>query len=229
MPEFAEMSSRLSICLVPLVLVMTGCGSSADTAPDADGTPGGVNTNILSDADMAAGKGSDVRVDMSPEAIAAARLRAQELVGGEKALQPAPAAHALASGAPDTRAMVMAARAAVAPGGENCAETVAYGSAWAAKLPPAFPVYPRGTTVEAAGTDEGACSLRVVTFRTAVPLGDVLAFYSTRAKGAGFGVDHVTKAGDAVLSGTRGDDAYVVYGRQLESGATEIDLVTTGA
>ena len=57
--------------------------------------------------------------------------------------------------------------------------------AWAAKLPAAFPVYPRGNTQEAAGTDEGQCALRVVSFLTPVALEEVLAFYYTRARAAG--------------------------------------------
>ena len=54
-----------------------------------------------------------------------------------------------------------------------------------------------------------------------------LGFYSTRAKSAGFSVEHVTSAGDNILSGTKGSSAYVVYGRRLPEGVTEIDLVTT--
>ena len=106
-------------------------------------------------------------------------------------------------------------------------DKVEYTSAWAAKLPAAFPVYPRGNTQEAAGTDEGACALRVVSFVTPVALDEVLAFYNTRAKSAGYSVEHVTSAGDNILSGTKGKAAYVVYGRRLPQGVTEIDLVTT--
>ena len=40
-------------------------------------------------------------------------------------------------------------------------------------------------------------------------------------------VMHVTSAGDNVLSGTKGNSAYVIYGRRLQQGVTEIDLVTT--
>ena len=126
-----------------------------------------------------------------------------------------------------TAAMRQAARAAVAPGGQDCAGRVDYTTAWAAKLPAAFPVYPRANTQEAAGTDEGACSLRIVTFRTPVPLGDVLAFYSTRAQAAGFNAEHVRASGDNIISGVKGQSAYVVYGRTLPEGLTEIDLVTS--
>ncbi|KZY12784.1 hypothetical protein A3726_22195 [Erythrobacter sp. HI0037] len=123
--------------------------------------------------------------------------------------------------------MVAAARAAVSPGGENCGDKVEYTSSWAAKLPTAFPVYPRGNTQEAAGTDEGDCALRVVSFLTPVALEEVLAFYYTRARVAGYSAEHTKSAGDNILSGTKGKAAYVVYGRRLSQGVTEIDLVTT--
>ena len=149
------------------------------------------------------------------------------MVGGASNLKPAPAARQLAADAPDTAGMVAAARALVQPGGTNCAQSAEYGSAWAAKLPSAFPVYPRGNTQEAAGTDEGECALRVVSFYTPVALDEVFAFYSTRARDAGYGVEHTRKEGDNILSGTKGDSAYVIYGRRLDQGVTQIDLVTS--
>jgi hypothetical protein len=55
----------------------------------------------------------------------------------------------------------------------------------------------------------------------------VLAFYNTRALANGYSAEHVKAAGDNILSGTKGEAAYVVYGRRLPSGVTEIDLVTS--
>jgi hypothetical protein len=123
--------------------------------------------------------------------------------------------------------MIAAAKAAVAPGGADCASSVQYSAAWAARLPAAFPVYPRGNTLEAAGTDQGECALRIVSFVTPVALNEVLAFYATRAQSNGFGVEHVTREGEAILSGTKGASAYVVYGRKMNDKVTAIDLVTT--
>ncbi|MBU0668938.1 MAG: hypothetical protein KKG32_02520, partial [Alphaproteobacteria bacterium] len=128
---------------------------------------------------------------------------------------------------PVTPAMQKAAQAAVAPGGTNCESRIEYTTAWAAKLPGTFPVYPRGNTQEAAGTDEGGCALRVVSFLTPVPLNDVLAFYHTRALANGYSAEHVKAGGDNILSGISGENAFVIYGRRLPSGVTEIDLVTS--
>ena len=119
--------------------------------------------------------------------------------------------------------LVAAARAA---GG--CAERAENTARWAARLPQPFPVYPRGAVQEAAGTDAAGCALRVVSFVTPVPLGEVLDFYFTRARDAGFSAQRVLQDGDDVLAGVKGGASYVVYARRLPSGTTEVDLVTSG-
>ena len=235
------MKRRLLACVIPFT-VLAACSGGADDEAAGDAmdpaSEQALNDELMTDPDLAnrnegnaalsgTGNAAVPNIDKSPRAIEAARSRAAELVGGRSKIAAAPAAKAMAGGAAPTQAMQAAARAAVAPGGENCGDKVEYTSAWAAKLPAAFPVYPRGNTQEAAGTDEGDCALRVVSFLTPVALDEVLAFYNTRAKDAGFSVEHVTSAGDNVLSGTKGNSAYVIYGRRLQQGVTEIDLVTT--
>ena len=235
------MKFRPLAALAPVVL-LAACGGNADEAQDADAvdpaSEQALNDGLMSDPDLAgqneanaalSGTGSQAipEIDKSPRAVEAARNRAAQMVGGSSNLKAAPAAKQLAANAPDTAAMVAAARAAVKPDGPNCAASAEYGSAWAAKLPTAFPVYPRGNTQEAAGTDEGDCALRIVSFYTPVALDDVLSFYSTRARDAGFNVEHTMKDGDNILSGTKGQSAYVVYGRRLDQGVTQIDLVTS--
>lgn len=235
------MKFRLIACVAPLALLVACSERAEDEAADDAMDPASeqaLNDELMTDPDMAGrneanaalsgtGNAAIPNIDKSSRAIEAARARAAELVGGSGDLVRAPAAKTIAANAPDTGAMVAAARAAVAPGGANCAESVQYSSAWAAKLPAAFPVYPRANTQEAAGTDEGNCALRIVSFVTPVPLEDVLAFYATRAKGAGYSVDHAIKSGDNILSGTKAASAYVVYGRRLPAGVTQVDLVTT--
>ncbi|WP_324828002.1 hypothetical protein [Qipengyuania zhejiangensis] len=235
------MTFRFVATIAPIALLAacSGGGEGDDAANAIDpASEQALNDELLTDPDLAGnneanaalsgtGNAAIPDIDKSQRAVDAARTRAAELVGGTESLKPAPAARQLAENAPDSAAMIAAAQAAVAPGGANCAASVKYSASWAARLPTAFPVYPRGNTQEAAGSDEGECALRIVTFYTPVALDDVLAFYSSRARDAGFGVDHVVKAGDNVLSGTKGQSAYVVYGRRLDSGVTQIDLVTT--
>ncbi|MFA6218547.1 MAG: hypothetical protein WC692_02085 [Erythrobacter sp.] len=235
------MDFRLIAAVAPIALLAACGGGSGEATGDEAMDPASeqaLNDELMTDPDLAGrneanaalsgtGNAAIPDIDKSPRAIEAARTRAAELVGGSSKLKPAPTPRRLAAGDPDTDAMQAAAVAAINPGGANCAESVKYSSAWAARLPAAFPVYPRGNTQEAAGTDQGDCALRIVSFLTPVALEDVLSFYATRARGAGFGVEHAIKAGDNVLSGTKGKSAYVVYARRLPQGVTQIDLVTT--
>ena len=230
------------VAAIAAIALLSACSGSNEQQAEGDAmdpaSQQALNDGLMTDPDLAAtneagaalsGTGNDAipEIDKSAQAIEAARTRAVELVGGSANLIAAPAAKQLAANAPDTKAMVAAAQAAVSPGGANCANSVAYGSAWAAKLPAAFPVYPRGNTQEAAGTDEGDCALRIVSFYTPVKIDDVFAFYASRATAAGFTVEHTLKDGSNILSGTKGNSALVVYGKRLPSNVTQIDLVTT--
>ena len=237
------MSKRVlaSFAVLP-ALALAACGDSpeGEGAGDADpATEQALNDQIMVDPDLARQNegnaaltgGTDQSIppeNRTPEAIQAARETAAALVGGASAMKSLPEAKAVDGKIPETAALTAAARAAVSPGGENCAEQVKYSARWAAKLPAAFPVYPRGSTKEAAGTDMGDCALRVVSYLTPVPMEEVLGFYHTRALSGGYTSEHIAHDGDNIVSGTKGDASYVVYGRKLENGLTEIDLVTSG-
>jgi hypothetical protein len=162
-------------------------------------------------------------VDSNPEAIAAARTEALRLVGGPGRMRKAPEAREVSGSLPADAALTIAARAST-----RCAERVENTAEWAARLPQPFPVYPRGAVQEAAGTDAGGCALRVVTFVTPVPLGEVMDFYFTRARASGFSAQRLLHGGDDVLAGVKSRASFVVYARRLPSGYTEVDLVTSG-
>lgn len=235
------MRFTLATLALPLALLAACSDEPEDAEATGDLDPASeqaLNGDLMTDPDLAgsnqgnaalsgSGDRSLPNINRTPEAISAARTRAAELVGGADALRPVPAPRDLGAAQTVTPAMQKAAQAAVTPGGTNCESRVEYTTAWAAKLPGTFPVYPRGNTQEAAGTDEGGCALRVVSFLTPVPLADVLAFYHTRALANGYSAEHVKAGGDNILSGTSGENAFVVYGRRLPSGVTEIDLVTS--
>lgn len=173
--------------------------------------------------------GSLPTIDGGAEAVAAARADALQLVGGPGRMRKAPDPEPVAGALPAGAALSAAARAAAAPGGDSdCAARVQYTMQWAARLPAAFPVYPRAAVQEAAGTDAAGCSLRVVNFVTPVPLGEVMDFYYSRARAAGFSARRTLQDGDDVLGGARGTASYAVYARRLETGNTEVDLVTSG-
>ena len=240
-------SPRIVIASLACVLTLAGCSDSnkspdnEDTAQADPALEGALGEQIMVDPDLAAsneaGAGGAVGgasgalppQDNSPKAIADARAEALKLLGGVANLQKAPAPRNVASPAASGALITAAARAAATSSdGAKCAEQVDYTMSWAAKLPQAFPVYPRGNVQEAAGTDAKGCGLRVVSFSTPVAMRDVMDFYHSRAIQAGYKADYVRQGGDDVLGGTKGQASYVIYARKLPSGRTEVDLVTNG-
>lgn len=75
---------------------------------------------------------------------------------------------------------------------------------------------------------EGGCALRVVNFTTPVAIEDVLGFYFTRARAAGFKVDRYRQGAEDMLGGVKGKASFLVHARRMETGRTEVDLVTGG-
>lgn len=237
---------RLSLVLaaVPALLV-AGCGeANKETPAPQEGDPalsGALADEIMVDPDLAGENransaistgtrsGALPQLDMSANAVSAARGEAVKLLGGTGALQKAPAAKEVKGGVSKDAALSAAARAAASPGGNaNCADKAEYTMAWASKLPAPFPVYPRGAVQEAAGTDAGGCALRVVNFQTGVPLDDVIDFYFSSARKHGYSAQRVRDGAEDILGGMKGTASYVVYARKLTSGATEVDLVVNG-
>jgi hypothetical protein len=227
-----------SIAVPALALALAACGGSEGDKAAKEGDPaltGALSDQIMVDPDLAgqnkggaalAGGGpASVEIPAhlrSPEAIAAAKADAANLAGGT--LQKAPAASAGSNEAQATLSLADLAGG----GGGDCAGKAEYSAAWAAKMPSAFPVYPRGHVAEAAGTDKDGCRLRVVNFVTPVSADDVMDFYFTRASAAGFDAERKTEGGDQVLGGSKSAAAYVVYVRKTADGLTEVDLVTNG-
>ena len=235
------MKLRLIALAAPIAMLAACSGGNGD-AEDGDdmnaASQGALNENLATDPDLAnsseegaalSGTGNQniPKIDTSERAIEDARSRAVQMVGGSANMDALPTAKRLGEGAGDTPAMVQAARALQGSGNTNCFEKVSYSASWSAKLPAEFPIYPRGNTIEAAGSDEGNCAVRAVTFRTGVPKSDVLAFYATRAADAGYTVEHALKGGENVLSAIDGQSAMVIYARDLPGKVTEIDLVTS--
>ena len=226
-------------------LLLAGCGDNDPpdkTANDDAAMSGALGKPITVDPDLAGENGANTvasvpsadgtvpSLDMSPEAVSAARAAALSLVGGPGAMKQAPAASGTTSALPKDSELTAAARAAASPGGRgDCAARARYTAAWAAKMPDAFPVYPKAAVQEAAGTDDGGCALRVVNFTTPVPGPEVLDFYYTRAAAAGFTAQHTRDGGEDALGGTKGRASYVVYVSKLPTGATSVDLVTNGS
>lgn len=110
-------------------------------------------------------------------------------------------------------------------GARACAGAISYSTRWALRLPAAVPLYPDARVREAAGTESGACALRVVSFATAAPVQRVLDWYYTRVSKAGYSAEHQAEGDEHVLAGTQGDAAYAVFATARADGGTDVDLV----
>lgn len=121
----------------------------------------------------------------------------------------------------------LAADQGVARGKGTCEAKLQYGAGWAGRMPPEFPVYPRGRVREAGGVAGGICDIRVVSFTTSVALQDVIDYYYTRARKSGYNAEHQIRAGEHVLGGTRDIDAgaYFITFNRHSGGGTAVDIV----
>jgi hypothetical protein len=228
--------------MVPTLLLplLAACAQAEPAAPAPERDPAveqALADQIMVDPDLAneneGNAALTVAVDHSlpmlvaiPEAIAAARADASVLVKG--------ADHLVRPDLPriepidDARFTTPAQFAAALPGVRDCAEAMTYSAAWAARLPATLPVYPRGATLEAAGTDADGCSLRVASFVTPVEPADVMAFYLARARQSGFTFERAESRFAHGLAGKRGGAAFRLSIAIDPDRMTQVTLATTG-
>ncbi|MEO5597405.1 MAG: hypothetical protein ABIQ66_02175 [Novosphingobium sp.] len=222
------------------VALLTGCTAKANKAAKARRDPemaGALREPVMIDPDLsgmnqrgAALTGGGVPAATIPldeqgaEYAAAAKAEAVQLAGG--ALQSAPPSAGSGAVAHGETAALTAGN--VLGAGNACLTKLTYTAAWAARMPTAFPIYPRGHVQEAAGADGEHCHVRAINFRVAVTPDDVLGFYYTTARKAGFAAVHRFDGGAHSLSGGKGAAVYLVLVRAREDGLTEVDLVTSG-
>lgn len=225
--------------------LLAGCGQSdkqAAAGDDADpAVTGALGDQIMVDPDLAGQNGAAVSADgsavalppaqRSPEAIAAAQQDATRKVGGTIENAPEPAGGSTASLVESAATAAQVAEASKAAS-TDCASKVDYSMNWATRLPSALAVYPRGAVQEAAGIDGDGCALTVVNFVTPVGTRDVLGYYYTMARKAGYGADYRMEGDDHVLGGRSGGKAYLLYVRKLDGGPneglTEVDMIASG-
>ncbi|MBQ0771813.1 MAG: hypothetical protein KBT59_08195 [Sphingomonadales bacterium] len=106
-----------------------------------------------------------------------------------------------------------------------CNDKLSYDMAWANKMPPEFAVYPKANVQEAAGK----CDLRVVSFTTATPIKNIVDYYYTRAKRAGYDAEYLLRGTEHVLGGSKANDAdaYVITLNKRSGGGTVVDIVAS--
>ncbi len=228
--------ARGALFFLMIVGGLAGCGSSEppEAQPPTDpAVAQALNDPLMTDPDLSqrneGAAALTVTVDSrlpqlpaTPEAIAAAQADAARLVGGrEKLVRPPEAVGDVpplpAAWSPETRL--------VALGAGQCAVRLTATTMWAARMPVALPVYPRGATLAAAGSTAPGCDVRTVRFASPVPVPDVLAFYWTRATASRLSPRHLKSGDTAVVRGTGAGLAFEVRARAIGD-QTLVELTT---
>jgi hypothetical protein len=108
----------------------------------------------------------------------------------------------------------------------GCGLAVSYSMAWSARMPADLPLYPQAKVSEAAGSDSGVCRLRAVTFSSSAAPRNLIDYYLTTARNAGYQADLSNANGEQMVAGNRADGAafYIIITPRT-SGGTIADLV----
>lgn len=223
------------------VLALAGCGGSAKdesgALPEPDPAVGrALNAALMSDPDLSglneanaalSGPGDEAlpRVLDTPEAIRDATDRALRLTAGatESVTLPDPAP--LAGGGDGSPLVLLEEVVASEPAARACLPGSRYSARWAAQLPEALPVYPRGTVIEALGRSGPPCTLQAVRFVSPVPADAIRRFYHVMAGRAGFSLRYSAGEDAWRIEGRRSGARLVIEGRESLLGGHEVDLV----
>lgn len=232
------------------VLLLAGCGKK-DEAPDlakleakvagnatdpalreAIEAPIATDPDLTREANRDALKPADKPLDGAlPARLPARDMKAQvlKLVGGKLLATPAATRTITTTGDAITLSGIAAQQGLT----QACTDPrLDYNFNWAQRLPASLPLYPGAALKEAAGADDRQCTVRAATFATAASAKDLLDFYYTMARRAGFTVEHIELNGADALSGTRGGKGRGGVGfylalRPSTEGGTEADLVVS--
>jgi len=234
----------------PVRFILTGLASAvllaacsdaekqdAEGASDDPAMTGALGDHIMVDPGLtgqngaavdAGGQGIELPPEQrSPEAIAAAKQEAAKKAGGVLQSAPEPKSGGEAQLVENSVTAAQVAESAKAAS-MDCTAKVEYSMSWATKMPAELSIYPRGAVQEAAGTEKDGCALRVVSFLTPVGVSDVMDFYYTQLRNAGFSADHRVEGNEHALGGSRGSQVYLINARKLDNGLTEVDLISSG-
>jgi hypothetical protein len=211
-----------ALFLVPLALALAACGSG-DKA-DIDELDARLGNKADADPALTAALEDQIMVDPSlsqqanEDAIRPAERPVQTPVpagmGGPQRDNPGQTLGALAQ----KQAEISRDRF------NGCRLDVDYSAGWAARLPADLPLYPNGRVVEAAGSDEGACRLRAVTYMASANPATVAKFYAILGQRGGYRTGTTVENGQTVVSGWRASDGaayYAIIAADGEGSATD--------
>jgi len=225
-------------CLLAFPLLFVACGQAPVATDSAERDPAvsqALADPLMVDPDLVGqneagaaltgGTDQSVPLDVAtPEAVRDAQRQAQALLretGGDGAL---PIPGSLDGGQPSPLAL-LADEAARLPDAAECLGGASQSATWAARLPATLPIYPRGATQQALGSDAPRCELRAVRFTSPVPAEDIVRFYHARARGAGLSPTYRAGGGEYRIEGRRGTMRFAMHLRPHLSGSSEIDIV----
>lgn len=233
----------MPLALVAPLLLAACSDAPGEIGPQEDLDPAvahALNEPLMTDPDLVSSNEANAALTGSqdhslpadiatPEAIREAQDRAVALLGGSGAVPRLPEPGPLSPEGEVSPLVMLEGVATQVPGLEKCLAGARYGFGWAALLPDSVPVFPRGATIEALGSDRQGCAFRAVRFRSPVPAEDLAAFYFGKASQGGYAVTY--RRGDDVwqIEGRKGGARLLVRGRPSFLGHQEIDLVTGGA
>ena len=222
-----------------LTLAITACRADPPPPRDAPRDPAvaqALDDPLMTDPDLSSrNEGAaaiTIRTDgglpvipVSADEIAAARAEAARMIGDAARLPAVPRATGYLPPlaprhGPADHLQVLADKTA-------CRAALTDSTIWAARLPGALPVYPRGAVLAATGGEGKGCRVAAVTFTTPVPLEEVLAFYWQRATAAGLGPMHRAVRGGSALQGQGNGTAFDLRAsRTGEQTTVELATVT---
>lgn len=223
-------------------LILSACAQSEDTEQEETfGDPiiqQALNDRLMADPDLAFQNEGNAAltigfdhslppIDAGPDVVAHIRdeLRLRLLERGEVLDLPSPAEDAQVQ--PLGGLFDASARAAKVPATAQCPGEMRYSAIWAARLPDYAEIVPRGAVVEAAGTDGKECKLRVVSYRTPLPVEEALQFHWTKLERAELKPRYLTlAAGEMALQGAKRSAAIAVHARPFSDELTSVDIVS---
>ncbi|MDX3908348.1 MAG: hypothetical protein QHC67_00800 [Sphingobium sp.] len=249
LPTIQIDSLKALVCAVPLMLAACGGGKDEDQLANLDaeltnnasdpalrGALEGqivVDPNLTAQSNINAVRSGEKPVSGGVPSLKAADATAQALkvAGGKLLHAPSPTQ---AKPCPDCGPDGPATLGAMAreqgkrhPVPNGCNAKLAYSMQWAQRLPEPFGLYPGAALVEAAGADGPSCAIRAASFVASASMPDVIDFYYTQAKRAGYDAEHQLMDGEHVLGGVRASDdgAYFMTFAKAPNGGTAVDVV----
>lgn len=235
--------------LLPLALFACSSGDDAANSEDMDAAllgdgsdpavTGALEDQIMVDPDLvdggngnaALGDGNDGSVPSTGAPGGQAYADAQAAIGGKGMMHaPDPKVVSSAMDSLPPTGNTLGARAEEQKNGKvDCASRLKYEMNWAQKLPDAFALYPRSNVKEAAGVRDGDCDMQVVNFTSSNDKKQIVDYYYTKARRAGFSAEYQIRDGQHVLGGVNSstDGAYVIYLTPLPDGGTSVDIVAS--